>query len=72
MDEWPIIFVILGPKAPGLGSEFLKPIALPLKELQNLTFIGDIPNQTHFDTPVSPLSSLQKTSDEYQSLIPEF
>ena len=43
-------------KAPGLGSESPKPIATPLKELQNLTFTGDVPNRKHSDTPISPLS----------------
>ena len=59
-------------KAPGLGSEFLKPIARPLKELQNLTFMGDILNHKHSETPVSPLSPLHETLDSFSSLIHEF
>ena len=39
-------------KAPSLRSEFLKPIARPLKELQNLTFMGDVLNHKHSDTPI--------------------
>lgn len=34
-------------KAPGLGNKLPKPIASALTKLQNLTFIGDIPNHTY-------------------------
>ena len=59
-------------KAPGLGSEFLKPIVSHLKDLQNLTFMGEVPNIKHSDTPVSPLSPLHEKEDHFTSLIPEF
>jgi len=49
-------------KAHGLGREFPKPDAHPLKELHNLMFTGDILNHTYSDTPVSPLSSHHGTS----------
>ena len=48
-------------KAQGLGSKFLKPVVHPLKELQNVTFMGDVPNHTNSDTPVSPLFSQHET-----------
>mgnify|MGYP001599621588 CR=1 FL=1 len=51
-------------KALGIRIEFLKPIACPLKELQNLTFMGDILNHTYSDTPVTTLSSLHDTSEK--------
>ena len=59
-------------KAPGLISEFPKLITSPLKELQNLTSMGEVPNIKHSDTPVSPLSPLHETTYHFASLIPEF
>lgn len=59
-------------KTSGLRSEFAKPIASPLKELQNLAFMGHISNHTYSDTPILPPLPLHETSDKYQSLTPVF
>lgn len=59
-------------KAHGLRSEFLIPILIPLKELQNLTHMDDISNNTYSDIHVSPLSSLREPTGGYESLIPYF
>ena len=59
-------------KAPSIGSEFPKQIASPLKDLQNLNFMGDVPNHQHSDAHVSPLSPLPETNDKFATLIPEF
>ena len=52
-------------KVVGLRSELPKPIASPLKGLQNLTFMGDVPNHKHSDTPVSSLLPLPETSGKF-------
>ena len=39
-------------KAHGLEIEFPKLVASPLKEIQNLTFMGDILNHTYSDTQI--------------------
>lgn len=34
--------------------------------------MGDIPNNTYLDTPVTPMSSIQEPTKGFQSLIPDF
>lgn len=42
-------------KSPGISLAFPKLVATPLKDLQNLTHMGDILNHTYSNTPFSPL-----------------